>query len=212
MLNTTFNLKEMIFLNNSLIYITLYIFLQLLVEVKSQTTIFKPDLRYAHTATLINDKLYILGGIKAIKETFLFLDVFVPFDTNELKWVNLSENNIIPSHKHAASIKGGLNNNELFLYGGRPLAAGGAMDLVYTFDTQNNLWRVPDITGIPPLRRTGVTTVIDYNGLIYIFGGHNIEYTNDMFVLDLSWKKASSINAPSPRTQYGAVFLPNKSI
>src|ERR1043166_6533603 len=166
------NQKEMIFLNNSLIYITLYILLQFLVGVKSQTTILKPEPRYAHTATLINDKLYISGGNiyndinVSPKEAFFYLDVSVPFVTNELKWIDLSKNNIIPPHYLSTAIKGGTNNNTLFLYGGEPLAAGGAMDLVYTFDTQINLWRVPGITGIPPLKCIGVTIVIDYNGLI----------------------------------------------
>jgi len=49
-------------LDNPLIYIAFKILLQFLVEVKSQTTTFKPGLRKAHTAALINDKLYILGG------------------------------------------------------------------------------------------------------------------------------------------------------
>src|ERR1044072_8800333 len=111
-----FNQKEMIFLNNSLMYITLYILLQFLVGVKSQTTILKPERRYGHTATLINDKLYILGGYNATKEKFLYLDVSVPFNTNELKWIDLPENNIIPPHEEAATIKGGISNNTLFLY------------------------------------------------------------------------------------------------
>src|SRR5204862_452188 len=122
----------------------------------SQTTILKPGPRYGHTATLINDKLYILGGNIHndinVSPTFFYLDVSVPFDTNELKWIDLSKNNIIPPHYLSTAIKGGTNNNTLFLYGGEPLAAGGVMDLVYTFDTQNNLWRVPEMTGIPPLR------------------------------------------------------------
>src|SRR3954470_20553617 len=115
----------MILSSNSIIYIIFGILLQFLVEVKSQTT-FKPDLRLAHTATFINDKLYILGGAipantpKSPKETFLYLDVSVPFNANELKWNDLSTmtNNILPTHLYAAAIKGGANNNTLFLYGG----------------------------------------------------------------------------------------------
>src|SRR4051812_46656360 len=121
----------MILLNNPLIYITFGILLQSLVEVKSQ--IDKPDLRHDHTATLINDKLYIIGGAPPAsdskpppKETFLYLDVTVPFNTNELKWNDLSAmtNNIFPPHRYAAAIKGGANNNILFLYGGEALVAG----------------------------------------------------------------------------------------
>src|SRR5947199_7767881 len=109
----------MILLNSPLIYITFCILLQFF-EVKSQKTIFNPDLRSRHTATFINDKLYILGGVippgltMSPKETFLYLDVSVPFNTNELKWLDLSNNNIVPPHRSAAAIKSGANNNTLF--------------------------------------------------------------------------------------------------
>jgi N-acetylneuraminic acid mutarotase len=92
------------------------------------------------------------------------------------------------------------------------------MSLVYTFDTQNDSWKVPNITGIPPTGKLGLSLAADDNGLIYLFGGNvaiPVNYVNDMFILDsinLSWKKASLINAPTPRIQYGAVFLPNKNI
>jgi hypothetical protein len=61
----------------------------------------------------------------------------------------------------------------------------------------------------------GIITVIDYSELIYVFGGANTTVMNDMFILDsinLNWKKASSVNAPSPKTQYSALFLPDKNI
>jgi N-acetylneuraminic acid mutarotase len=216
----------MILLTSPLIYITFCILLQFFVEVKSQKTIFSPDSRDAHTATFINDKLYILGGeffpspagkAKSPKETFLYLDVSVPFNTNELKWVDLTSKNIVPPHRYAASIKGGENNNTLFLYGGESLNSQ-PMALVYTFDTQSNSWRIPaEITGILQTGKSGVTLTIDYNnGMIYKFGGFvPTAVFNDMLILDsvnLSWKKASSINAPSPRHSYGAVFLPNRNI
>src|SRR3954463_4574926 len=111
----------MILSSNSIIYIIFAILLQILVGVKSQTT-FNPELRRAHTATFINDKLYILGGVvpasdppKSPKEIFLYLDVSVPFNTNEVKWNGLSAstNNIVPSHLQAAAIKGGANNDTL---------------------------------------------------------------------------------------------------
>ena len=61
-----------------------------------------------------------------------------------------------------------------------------------------------------------IAPIIDYNGLIYLFGGRiGSTYTNNMFIFDtinLSWKRTSSFNAPSPRNEYGAVFLPNKNI
>ena len=138
----------MILINIPLIYITFYILLQFFVEVKSQKTILNPDLRFEHTAIFINDKLYILGGtippadVISPSETFLYLDFSIPFNTNKLKWIDLSSNNIVPPNHSAASIKGGANNNTLFLYGGEGLD-GYTMALVYAFDTQSNSWRVP---------------------------------------------------------------------
>src|SRR5437763_10232325 len=102
----------MILSSNSIIYIIFGIFLQFLVEVRSQT-----DIREAHTATFINNKLYILGGAIAPadnlppRETFTYLDFSIPVNTNELKWNDLSAttNNIFPPHRYAAAIKGGAN-------------------------------------------------------------------------------------------------------
>src|SRR4051812_7004879 len=98
---------------------------QLLVEVNSQIT---PGLRSGHTATLINNTLYILGGVippsnSIPKETFFYLNLSASFNTNELMWIDLSNNNIVPSHYDAAAIKGGANNNTLFQYGGESLNA-----------------------------------------------------------------------------------------
>jgi len=211
---------------NYIIYITFCILLQLLVEVKTQTTTFKPDLREGHTATFINNKLYILGGgippfrnKISPKQTFLYLDCSTSFNTNELEWIDLSNtNNIVPPHYFAAAVKGGSSNDTLFIYGGESLG-GEPMSLVNTFNTLNNTWSVPILAGIPPTASMTIIPVVDYNGLMYLYGEVASEvggtYTSDMFILDtinLSFKKANSVNAPSPRVDYGAVFLPNKNI
>ncbi|CAG8755263.1 uncharacterized protein OCT59_020288 [Rhizophagus irregularis] len=128
----------------------------------------KPDLRYDYTATLIKDGLYIIGGATPDGKTpnypFLFLDISIPFDTKQLKWhdlSNLSKNDIVPSHKSAAAIKGGADNNTLFLYGGMNLE-NNTMSLVCTL---NNLsWDTPKINGTPPNGKLFMTPVIDYNG------------------------------------------------
>ena len=132
-----------------------------------------------------------------------------------MEWLVCHNQQYFPPHRYAAAIKGGANNSTLFLYGGETLTGGALSALVYAYDTPSNSWHAPKIIDMPPTKATGVTLVVDSNGLIYIFGGFLDTYTNDMFVLDsinLSWKKVSSINAPSPRVQYSAVFLPNKNI
>jgi hypothetical protein len=144
------------FLSNSLIYIAFGILLQFLVEVSNNN--FKPRFTYS-TATFINNKLYILGGAipsvdtKSPKETFLYLDFSAPFTTNGLEWFDLSTNNNIPPHRFASAVKGGENNSTLFLYGGGILnnqLNDESMELLYAFNTQNNLWSVPKTTGVQP--------------------------------------------------------------
>ena len=56
----------------------------------------RPLKRATHTATLIDDKLYILGGYKTVTGTdeisgqqFFYLDVSEPFNTQALQWVDL---------------------------------------------------------------------------------------------------------------------------
>src|SRR6266498_2285803 len=101
-------------LKNSLIYFVLWILLQLLIKVNCQM------MRYQHTATLIGNKLYILGGnggssdgpVGTIKE-FIYLDFSVKFNTKNLLWHNLTSINTVPPHYDAASVKGGANNNTL---------------------------------------------------------------------------------------------------
>ena len=90
----------------------------------------------------------------------------VSFNTNGLTWINLSDNNIVPPHQDAAVIRGGANNRTLFLYGGKSLLSAKVMALVYTFNTQSNLWEIQETTvGVPPTEKVSITPVIDNNGL-----------------------------------------------
>ncbi|CAG8673380.1 11826_t:CDS:2 [Funneliformis caledonium] len=198
-------------------------------EVKSQSTSFKPVKRGSHTATLINDKLYILGGHNVSADPsgmtgkqFFYLDVSVSFSIKDVKWVNLTSNNSVPPHFRASAVKGGANNKTLFLYGGEPINEQiEQMEVVYTFDTQGNSWSIPKITGIYSVRKKSLFPVVDNNGKMFLFGGFTFaifnvnDYVNDMTILDtinLRWEQGSSINAPTPRGYYGATLLPDQKI
>ncbi|PKK60369.1 hypothetical protein RhiirC2_856887 [Rhizophagus irregularis] len=180
-------------------------------------TPFKPSVYSHHTATLIDNKLYILSGYNLntrIKE-FFYLDVSVPFNTQELSWQDLSNINMVPLHSSATSVKGGPNNDTLFLYGGD--SSDQTMALVYTFDSRSIVWSIPKITGFNPARRSGLTGIINNDGRMYLWSGGNdtVYVTNEMLVLDtinLSWSKGSIINAPIPRNGYSATLLPNNKI
>ncbi|GET52767.1 uncharacterized protein OCT59_016956 [Rhizophagus irregularis] len=100
-----------------LVYISLWILFQLLIEINCQIS---PDKRRRHTATLVDNKLYILGGseINKVGKDFLYIDFSVPFNTRNLLLTDLSKVNIVPPHFGAGSAKGGANNDTLFICGG----------------------------------------------------------------------------------------------
>jgi len=197
-----------------IIYIVSWLLIQLLIEVNCQTASFKPLHRELHTATFINDKLYILSGRGNDENQFFYLDVSVSFNTQELLWNDLTSINIVPSHWGAASVNGDVNNNTLFLYGGTPLNTTEKMDLVYTFDGKTNLWSVPETIGVG-VDKHSLTGIVDYHGKMYLFGGYDDKESNDMLIFDtinLNWGKGSLVDAPTPRDVYGATLLPNQQI
>jgi hypothetical protein len=203
----------------STVYFILWVLIQVLVKVNCQMTPFKPSVHYGHTATLIDNKLYILGGIdlngKQVKE-FFYLDVSVPFNTQELSWQDLSSVNMVPLHHAAASVKGGANNDTLFLYGG--FTNDQTTALVYTFDSHSIVWSIPKIAGINPARKTSLRGIINNDGRMYLWSGFNDEgifVINEMLILDtinLSWSKGSIVDAPVPRGTYGATLSSNNKI
>jgi hypothetical protein len=208
-----------------LTYITLWHLIQLLVEVNCQMTPYK-NARTEHTSTLIDNKLYILGGISITatgtidldNKGFFYLDVSGPFNTKELPWYDLSSIDTVPPHYGAASVKGGANNDTLFLYGG--YSGNNTMALVYTYNPQSSTWSTPIIAGVNTINKKETTGIIDRRGKMYIFGGWTGDIKNpttldDMLILDtvnLSWENGISVGAPAPRAVYGAVLLPDNNI
>ncbi|RIA89465.1 hypothetical protein C1645_738603 [Glomus cerebriforme] len=203
---------------NSLTSIILWILFQLLIEVNCQMTPFNPKQRFIHTATLINNKLYISGGrndndVNAgkfiVNKEFFYLDVSVAFNTQNLSWVDLTSTSPVPIHSASTAVKGGANNNTLFIIGGitdKPIV------LVYTFDTQTNLWSNPKIGGIARNKST-MTGIIDHNGKVYLLNGADtltVKDVIDMLILDtinLKWGKGSIVGASSASETYGAIYL-----
>ncbi|CAG8530091.1 6737_t:CDS:2 [Funneliformis caledonium] len=209
---------------DSSILIIIWLLIQLLIDVNCQAKFKSTTPRYLHTATFINKKLYILGGrndemASIAGKKFFYLDVTASFDTNEVLWNDLTGNNNVPSHDSATSVTGGINNNSLILLGGIPQNDKESMDLVYKFETKTNSWTLPRISENKVdniiISISSLTGIIN-NGQIYLFGGKvNNEDFNDLLVLDiinLSWGKASIVNAPTPRFYYGATLLPDQCI
>ncbi|RIA90182.1 kinase-like domain-containing protein [Glomus cerebriforme] len=218
----------------SLLYFTTWILIQLLVETNCLIT----SQRFDHTATIIDNKLYILGGrsnnhSEIIGKDFFYLDVSVVLNTQKLLWRHIPNINIgyIPSHFGASSVKGGANNNSLILYLAEYHQYSFSIAenvFVYTFNPQHNSWYTPKIVVGNNLkniiRKKFLTGVIDYDGKMYIWGGikrHKFDATDHaMYVLDttnleLEKRNVTNLtnsNVPSLRIHYGATLLPNNKI
>ncbi|CAI2166038.1 16073_t:CDS:2 [Funneliformis geosporum] len=179
-------------------------------------TAYRPLPQYLHSVSLINDKLYFVG-----EYDFFSLDVSNSFSSIELKWNLLSFNNIIrQTHRGASSVKGGANNNTLFLYGGHSTHTVTTTELdkspVYAFDPQSNLWSHPKTAG-EYIDKNDITGVVNNNGMMHMFSNFFTigEGFNDMLIfntINFNLETKISNNAPSPRFWYGAVLLPNQKI
>ncbi|CAG8721767.1 11103_t:CDS:2 [Rhizophagus irregularis] len=115
---------------------------------------------------------------------------------------------MVPPHSSATAVKGGPNNDTLFLFGG--FTVDQTMALVYTFDSRSIIWSIPKIAGVT-FRKWDLTSIINKDGRMYLWSGEtNTDYVNEMLILDtinLNWSKGSIINAPNPRINYGTGLI-----
>ncbi|CAG8568713.1 15993_t:CDS:2, partial [Cetraspora pellucida] len=206
------------------LYVILLNFQPLYILVKA----YIPIPRHLHSATLVGNKLYILGGDIGSTDPsaflpsndFFYLDVSVAFNTTNIPWTNLTGVVVIPKHSRAAV---STRDKIIFLFGGGFENSSYGIPLVYTFNTIKSMWNTAAIQGIQPPRRESIHSVIDATGKMYIFGGDyspntgnlSLSFDNRMDILDtvgLTWSRGSQLQAPSPRDAYSATLLPNDMI
>ncbi|GBB97696.1 hypothetical protein RclHR1_03040013 [Rhizophagus clarus] len=178
---------------------------------------FVPNGRELHTATFVDNKLYILGGLAFnTGKDFFYIDFSVPFNTQNIVFNDLSSINTVPSHFSAGSAKGGANNDTLFVCGGskNDNSAQNApiIPVVHTFNPQNNSWSTPTTGGIMnPILKDATTGVIDYNGIMYFWNG----IASKVITLDtkkLIWTNRNSTTAPNIGLESAVTLLPDNKI
>ncbi|CAG8611087.1 3664_t:CDS:2, partial [Rhizophagus irregularis] len=170
--------------------------------------------RSGHTATLIGDKIYFIGGYNfsiSPKES----DVFY-YDGNKLAWVEVNsqvsgQDADMPFQLgHTANI-GGLKQDLIFFIG------GGRFPIIYQLDTKTNKITSPIILGDFPSRDNlmFMSSVSSYEGKIYLFGGGKIEtdiitlYSNHYIfnTKNLNWEDGSLVGAPPARYKHTATLV-----
>ena len=141
---------------------------------------------HAHTATLVNDRLIIIGGCQGVHESVVS-DVVYSFDT-VLEEFRVVQTKGSPKRGavefHTANLMP--DSNEIIVYGGQT----GDMDYVehplFTFNAVSMMWTALRWQGQrPQLRANHSTCLVDMN--LFIMGGfsHNSSVLNDLHILDL---------------------------
>ncbi|SRR6266542_6709962 len=80
----------------------IFLFQLFLTSIKSYT----PGLRYAHTATLVDDRLYFIGGSQ---NEFFYLNNTYLFDGTDANWVNLTIKSNLKRYDFATSVTDKIN-------------------------------------------------------------------------------------------------------
>ncbi|CAG8536102.1 4998_t:CDS:2 [Diversispora eburnea] len=174
-----------------------------------------PSARYAHTVTLIDDKVYIIGGINKDNDVLGEINFI---DLISKNWNILTlKNSLIPiaghstvvvDKKYLISCFGFNNKHEL-------------RNDCNVFDTINKVYIQPNISGIPPSPRSysSMITKEDDDKIIYIFGGFDKDYkgNNELYILNVTnirkftWSnilftEEHSNLIPSPRGAHTAII------
>eukprot|EP01113_Clastostelium_recurvatum_P033836 TRINITY_DN451_c0_g1_i1.p1 TRINITY_DN451_c0_g1~~TRINITY_DN451_c0_g1_i1.p1 ORF type:complete len:311 (-),score=67.69 TRINITY_DN451_c0_g1_i1:79-1011(-) len=131
----------------------------------------------SHSATLIDDKIYIYGGCD-IGDKFNHMLIL---DTKSMHWERpLPTEGFEPSVRraHSATAVG----KKLFVFGGGD-GPNYFKDL-YIFDTRDHTWTKPVTTGTSPGPRRAHTAELIGNKLYVFGGGDGAKALNDTYVLD----------------------------
>jgi N-acetylneuraminic acid mutarotase len=156
----------------------------------------EPAGRNGHTATLIENKMYIIGGWLG-SGPFAASDMYI-LDLDSLLWQQpvTAGSSPGPCNMHSADLIGKM----LYIFRG-----GDGRDYLndlHAFDVENNTWCFLNATGDnPPPRANHSSAVIGKS--LFVFGGWDgSKRLNDLYRLDteiLKWTEIKAYGAVSPR-------------
>ena len=163
-----------------------------------------PQSRWNHSATLIDNKVYLFGGESAATEvqepavTQCLGDMHT-LDVNDFQWCDISDRITLknePPARYAHSCSA--YNNNLVVFGG---ATQTHLNDTQIYNTDTQTWSELHTVGDRPSPRCGHSTVM-VGDLLWIFGGLSTTFSNDLHYLNMlnnTWRELSLPNSPSPR-------------
>ncbi|CAG8635200.1 22781_t:CDS:2 [Dentiscutata erythropus] len=169
------------------------------------TPAYFPEERSGHTAVLVENKLYFLGGKDNYGQRtndFFYLDFSKPFLITNLSFLPFHDlsylsKSLPPHQRGTASLCG---NMSIYFFGGERDLSNKQDSLIYTFNTVSRQWSHPKINGNEPNIRKQLTSTCDSKGRMYLYAGLSdadmglpLKIYNDFNILDtvnLIWSKS----------------------
>ncbi|PNW72026.1 hypothetical protein CHLRE_16g685500v5 [Chlamydomonas reinhardtii] len=162
--------------------------------------------RSGATMTAVGDLLYLFGGTEPVSNV-IFNDIKV-LDPKTWTWSDVEVTGTRPPERHSHST-GCLADTCLLVYGGAGYQ--GPMSDVWIFNTLQNGWTRPNVSGEqPPAREMHTGVMVDPTTLL-IYGGRGAEFKVlcDAALFDAKEMKWTSIEpTPFSRCAHSAVVVP----
>ncbi|CAG8529926.1 9124_t:CDS:2 [Gigaspora margarita] len=155
---------------------------------------FKPEPRGGHMATLVNNKIYFMGGSRPIptnspvwspthqynlSDEVFYLDLSSPFTIDSPPFTDLSDISRMPFGSEKGTTVLGDNGHRIYLVGGvqqnmsLTLNYNASDSILWIYTINSQLWNTsgPGTHGTLLPRRRSTATIINSKNVIYIFGG-----------------------------------------
>jgi len=168
-----------------------------------------PAARSRHTATLVENKLYIFGGGD---DSRVYNDMYV-LDTETMAWSRPQVSGVIPSLRwgHTATLIT-TKSPKILIFGGHD--SKRMLNDVHLFDIETLTWSQPIINGTACSARAGHTATLVNNKLIIFGGGDGNRVLNDIYIINIdsmSWcQPIISGAAPSCRCAHTTTLMGSK--
>lgn len=165
-----------------------------------------PSERHLHKSILVEDDLYIYGGVR-MKITEPCRNEMYVFDTDKITWRTIKKD-YMPQVTFGFTMTSYMN--QIYIFGGKSPITND----VYRYSIERESFYLEKCkTKPPPKRSNHVAATIGYS--MYVFGGNDEddEFLNDLWCfnyLSKVWTEIKTSRSPTPRANHACTVVDGK--